>query len=603
MVQIERRQSIVLHRPERSGQFDDEGGEVTDQIFIDLKDVCGDDRELFEELDTDGDGKLSREELVQCIRAKKASEKGRKVLRWWLGAAVVVYVITLVAFGGILHLQLQANKDTELASSGTMMVKNKHTDGVDLRPLEVSMKSHGEVFTPTNSIIDATGTEKVCINDETVRKMFVSATKGTNAKFMQTDSTTGEVVVLEMAGNTCPTTDGSPHHAASWNNEEIQLGSMVLVPSMECTEAASDGRRSLSRSNLMEHHRMLRDHTIHTHILGKDGGDVNDNTLMNAMGRRLAEAKPIKYSLESKDGGSSELKKSTDTGAEENVDMDSNPMDATTYQQTCDDLSEQCVATHQQKCDDLSEQCVATHQKKCEDLSEQCVDAINKSLDNEYGPACTEFDQLGCSQFVGYGPKCAALCSGTGNKGEPLPYSFSYDFIMGKNCPDRAKYGNNVNCWDISRLTSLYYAFEDQYTFNDPLYCWDTSNVVNFGSMFQGATAFNQDISGWNVGSGQDFSSMFLQASAFDQDISGWNVGSGTDFGGMFNHASAFNRDIGGWNVSSSKDFTRTFFGASAFDQDLSGWDISRAIRYGDMIDEGKTFNQAIDVYCDLEIR
>mmetsp|Transcript_34575 Transcript_34575/g.37316 ORF Transcript_34575/g.37316 Transcript_34575/m.37316 type:complete len:285 (+) Transcript_34575:1-855(+) len=284
---------------------------------------------------------------------------------------------------------------------------------------------------------------------------------------------------------------------------------------------------------------------------------------MNAMGRRLAEAKPIKYSLESKDGGSSELKKSTDTGAEENVDMDSNPMDATTYQQTCDDLSEQCVATHQ---------------KKCEDLSEQCVDAINKSLDNEYGPACTEFDQLGCSQFVGYGPKCAALCSGTGNKGEPLPYSFSYDFIMGKNCPDRAKYGNNVNCWDISRLTSLYYAFEDQYTFNDPLYCWDTSNVVNFGSMFQGATAFNQD-------------------------ISGWNVGSGTDFGGMFNHASAFNRDIGGWNVSSSKDFTRTFFGASAFDQDLSGWDISRAIRYGDMIDEGKTFNQAIDVYCDLEIR
>jgi len=334
MVQIERRQSIVLHRPERSGQFDDEGGEVTDQIFLDLKDVCGDDRELFEELDTDGDGKLSHEELVQCIRAKKASEKGRKVLRWWLGAAVVVYVITLVAFGGILHLQLQANKDTELASSGTMMVKNKHTDGVDLRPLEVSMKSHGEVFTPTNSIIDATGTEKVCINDETVRKMFVSATKGTNAKFMQTDSTTGKVVVLEMAGNTCPTTDGSPNHAASWNNEEIQLGSMVLVPSMECTEAASDGRRSLSRSDLMEHHRMLRDHTIHTHILGKDGGDVNDDTSMNAMGRRLKEAKPLNFSLKSTGGGSSGSQKSTDAGAEENVDVDSNPMDASTYQQT-----------------------------------------------------------------------------------------------------------------------------------------------------------------------------------------------------------------------------------------------------------------------------
>jgi len=599
MVQIERRQSIVLHRPERSEQFDDERGEVTDQIFLDLKDVCGDDRELFEELDTDGDGKLSREELVQCIRAKVASEKGVKVLRWWLSAAVVVYVITLVAFGGILHVQLQANKDTELASSGTMMVKNKHTDGVDLRPLEVSMKSHGEVFTPTNSIIDATGTEKVCINDETVRKMFVSATKGTNAKFMQTDSTTGEVVVLEMAGNTCPTTDGSPNHAASWNNEEIQLGSMVLVPSMECTEAASDGRRSLSRSDLMEHHRMLRDHTIHTHILGKDGGDVNDNTLMNAMGRRLAEAKPIKYSHESTGGGSSGLQKSTDAGVEENVDVDSNPMDATTYQQTCDDLSEQCVATHQQK---------------CEDLSEQCVDAINKNLDNQYGPDCTKFDQLGCSQFVGNGPKCAALCSGTGNKGEPLPHLFSYHQIIGEYGPDgaRAKYGNNINCWDISRLTSLYGAFDDHYTFNEPLYCWDTSNVVDFSYMFHNARAFNQDISDWNVGSGMHFFSMFLDASAFNQDLGGWNVSSGTDFQYMFHKASVFNQDLNGWDVGSGTDFRIMFHDASAFDQDLSGWDISRATSYDsyrnkygydDMIDEGKTFNQKIDVYCKPEIK
>jgi len=54
----------------------------------------------------------------------------------------------------------------------------------------------------SNSIVDATGTEKICVNEEFARKMFVSATKGTNAKFVETDSITCEVVVLDMAGNT-----------------------------------------------------------------------------------------------------------------------------------------------------------------------------------------------------------------------------------------------------------------------------------------------------------------------------------------------------------------------------------------------------------------
>ena len=34
---------------------------------------------------------------------------------------------------------------------------------------------------------------------------------------------------------------------------------------------------------------MLREYTVHTHILGKDGGDVHDEASMNAMGRRFKE--------------------------------------------------------------------------------------------------------------------------------------------------------------------------------------------------------------------------------------------------------------------------------------------------------------------------
>ena len=47
-------------------------------------------------------------------------------------------------------------------------------------------------------------------------------------------------------------------------------------------------------------------------------------------------------------------------------------------------------------------------------------------------------------------------------------------------------YGSNINCWDVSLVTNMDYAF--QYdpemaddllfeSFNEPLDCWDTSNV------------------------------------------------------------------------------------------------------------------------------
>jgi len=49
-----------------------------------------------------------------------------------------------------------------------MMVKHTETAS----PLKVSMKAHREVFTPSNFIVDAIGTEKICVNEESARKMF-----------------------------------------------------------------------------------------------------------------------------------------------------------------------------------------------------------------------------------------------------------------------------------------------------------------------------------------------------------------------------------------------------------------------------------------------
>jgi len=253
-----------------------------------LREFCGNNAKLLAELDKDGDGKISIEEVLEGIRAKQASDKGRKILAWSLGGAVTAFVIILAAFAGILHLQFQANKDTELASSGTMMVKRPEAT----LPVEVSMKAHGEIFTPSNSITDETGAERKCVSAGTARKMFESATKGTNAKFVETNSASGAVDVVNMEGSGSCNADGSEPYAASWNNEEIKLGSMSLVPNVECTAAGNtgSGRRHLSQSDIMERHRELRDFVVHTFIEGKDGGDVNDETSMNHMGRRLQDS-------------------------------------------------------------------------------------------------------------------------------------------------------------------------------------------------------------------------------------------------------------------------------------------------------------------------
>ena len=70
---------------------------------------------------------------------------------------------------------------------------------------------------------------------------------------------------------------------------------------------------------------------------------------------------------------------------------------------------------------------------------------------------------------------------------------------------DFAGYGTNyigmMPYWDVSSVTNMTGAFENQVSFNADISSWDVSSVASMERMFSGATNFSRDISSWSVDS------------------------------------------------------------------------------------------------------
>jgi len=249
------------------------GDEEDGKNMINITDFSESKAAIFAEFDVDGDGKLSPSEILQAALSKKQSDKERKYLIWAFGVLVFFFVAILAAFAGILHLQFQANKDTELASSGIMMMKDTAV------PVEVSVKAHGEIFSSDGTYVDVeTGKSSICISATTAKDMFESVTFGTNAKLLSRDANSSNIAVYNLEG-IC-NSDGSQPSTASWEDDAIVLGSIALVPSLDCTEIVTSvteedgGRRHLSESQMMDDHRALRDYTTRTlYPWDKDEGE------------------------------------------------------------------------------------------------------------------------------------------------------------------------------------------------------------------------------------------------------------------------------------------------------------------------------------------
>jgi hypothetical protein len=119
-------------------------------------------------------------------------------------------------------------------------------------------------------------------------------------------------------------------------------------------------------------------------------------------------------------------------------------------------------------------------------------------------------------------------CDVPGAKGIPVPnFPDAAGFQMAIEdywyaYPHTSPYGNILNCWDVSGITDMSFAFACLPTFNERLDCWDVSNVKSMFGMFYAAGAFNQPVGRWNISNVVNMSYMFSGAKAFNQALCDW---------------------------------------------------------------------------------
>jgi len=155
-------------------------------------------------------------------------------------------------------------------------------------------------------------------------------------------------------------------------------------------------------------------------------------------------------------------------------------------------------------------------------------------------------------------------------------------------------FGQNINSWDVSNVTSMQGMFMNNNQFNEPIGSWNVSRVINMSYMFTNAQSFNQPIGSWNVGNVTNMTGMFLHSNNFNQPIGSWNVSNVTIMGSMFMGATAFNQNIGSWNVSNVTNMGNMFRDNTYFNQPIGSWNVSRVIDMSGMFIRAQRFNQPI---------
>lgn len=165
------------------------------------------------------------------------------------------------------------------------------------------------------------------------------------------------------------------------------------------------------------------------------------------------------------------------------------------------------------------------------------------------------------------------------------------------------KFNQDLSTWDTSNVTDMTYTFAFAKAFNGSIGSWNTKSVTTMNSMFFGAVAFNQPIGEWDVSNVTHMGGMFNQASAFNKPIGLWSVGKVTNMSSMFSEAKAFNQDISDWDISNVTQLMNMFYTASEFNQDIGGWDTSKVTLIGGMFLDASSFNQDLSRWCVANIK
>ncbi len=145
-----------------------------------------------------------------------------------------------------------------------------------------------------------------------------------------------------------------------------------------------------------------------------------------------------------------------------------------------------------------------------------------------------------------------------------------------------------METWDISRVTSLYRAFDCLRSFNVDISRWDTSNVTNMSLAFMGCVQFNQPVGRWNVSRVRNMHGMFQGCTTFNQSLKTWDVSKVQSMAQMFYGAKQFSQPLDKWNVSNVLDMRNMFgfncrFGRS---QSICRWNPHPDVEWDNMFTE-----------------
>jgi hypothetical protein len=289
-------------------------------------------RDILKPLDFNGDGKLSKSEILGAavlLKSKReevkdltekvgnveASNKslGRGLFRSRIvNVTLSVLTIALVVAVGFVTTskvnsdvghKIDESKDTYIdPETGSLMVKPvPYDDGDDeddhIKAQEVTTKAHGQMFSadvilPDVGINSNRTTTNMCVSAETAADMFSSTAGGTKTSFLARDQKSpGSLEVYNLDDAAGMGGD------VTWNDDTIQFGNKFkLVPNPACASAvsAANGRRLSSPPSeeaLYESHRELRD-LVTSNLMNNNGVPSNSD-------RKLFGDSTLAYMIES----------------------------------------------------------------------------------------------------------------------------------------------------------------------------------------------------------------------------------------------------------------------------------------------------------------
>jgi len=141
---------------------------------------------------------------------------------------------------------------------------------------------------------------------------------------------------------------------------------------------------------------------------------------------------------------------------------------------------------------------------------------------------------------------------------------------------ERKLFNQNINSWDVSKVTDMAYMFAQCTTYNQPLNNWNTSKVLNMQFMFHFMPDFNQPLDQWDTSKVTTMAHMFHGTNSFNQPLDSWDTSNVTDTNTMFTGASSFDQTLESWDLPSLVIADNMFLGSGIncdnFSFILAGW-------------------------------